>query len=148
MCEVPGKDAIEMKIVPLILKTKLGFPPTVPRIINAVLYKLKTDVQWGQLPVKALFKQLPLIYKAVYYYRKWCLSDALKHRWITFLKNRKKGLDLSGGDLDGSIPAIGGVADVEYPGRKDLEALYLNDRQGLPLVLSEPMAGDQNGLYN
>ena len=72
---------------------KRGFPPTVPlvEIINAILYKLKTGVQWHQLPVKALFEQRVITWNAVYYhYRKWCLSDTLKHCWITFLKSHKK----------------------------------------------------------
>ena len=57
MYTVLDKDTIEMEIVPLIPKTKRGFPPTVPlvEIVNAILYKLKTGTQWNQLPVKALF---------------------------------------------------------------------------------------------
>jgi transposase len=36
---------------------KRGFQVTIPleEIVNAILYKLKTGVQWHQLPVKALF---------------------------------------------------------------------------------------------
>lgn len=74
MYTVLDKDTIEMEIVPLIPKTKRGFPPTVPlvEIVNAILYKLKTVVQWHQLPVKALFGQHPLTWNAVYYhYRKF-----------------------------------------------------------------------------
>ena len=73
MYTVLDKDTIEMEIVPLIPKTKRGFQPTVPlvEIINAILYKLKTGVQWHQLPVKALFDEQPLVWNTVYYhYRK------------------------------------------------------------------------------
>ncbi len=57
MYSVLDKDMIEIGIVPYIPRTKRGFPPTVAlaEIVNAVLYKLKTGVQWNQLPVKALF---------------------------------------------------------------------------------------------
>lgn len=50
---------IETKIIPWIPLGKIGFPPTVPlvEIVNAILYKLKTGVQWHQLPVKALFSK-------------------------------------------------------------------------------------------
>ena len=155
MYSVLDKDTIEMEIVPLIPKTKRGFPPTVPlvEIVNAILYKLKTGVQWHQLPVKALFEQSPLTWNAVYYhYRKWCLSNTLKTSWIKFLKNHKKELDLSSVDLDGShTPAIRGGDKVEYQGRKKRKttnSLYLSDRQGLPLAMSEPIAGNHNDLHD
>ena len=155
MYTVLDKYTIEMEIVPLIPKTKRGFPPTVPlvELVNAILYKLKTGVQWHQLPVKALFEQNPLTWNAVYYhYRKWCLLDVLKDCWIHFLKSHKQDLDLSSVDLDGShTPAIRGGVDVEYQGRKKRKttnALYLTDRQGLPLAMSEPVAGNHNDLYD
>ena len=155
MYTVLDKDTIEMEIVPLIPKTKRGFPPTVPlvEIINAILYKLKTGVQWNQLPVKALFEGKSLTWNAVYYhYRKWCLSDILKQSWITFLKNHKQELDFSSVDLDGShTPAMRGGDQVEYQGRKKRKttnALYLTDRQGLPVAMSEPVAGNHNDLHD
>ena len=155
MYSVLDKDIIEMEIIPHIPKTKRGFPPTVPlvEIINAILYKLKTGVQWHQLPVKALFEKIPLTWNAVYYhYRKWCLSETLRSCWIQFLKSHKQDLDLSSVDLDGShTPAIRGGIGVEYQGRKKRKttnALYLTDRQGLPLAMSEPEAGNHNDLHD
>jgi len=100
-----------------------------------------------------LFEQTPLTWHTVYYhYRKWCLSGVLKDCWIQFLKIHKQELDLSSVDLDGShTPAIRGGQSVEYQGRKKRKttnALYLTDRQGLPLAMSEPVAGNHNDLYN
>jgi len=144
-----------MEIVPLIPKVKRGFPPTVPlvEIINAILYKLKTGVQWNQLPVKAIFEQHSLTWNTVYYhYRKWCMCDVLKQSWITFLKKHKKQLNLSNVDLDGShTPAIRGRDQVDYQGRKKCKTtnvLYLTDREGLPLAMSEPLSGNHNDLHN
>ena len=100
-----GEDTIEMEIVPLIPKTKRGFPPTVPlvEIINAILYKLKTGVQWEYLPVESLFSERPLHYKSVFYhYRKWCKADVWRDCWIKLLCKYKSFLDLSSADLDGS----------------------------------------------
>tara|TARA_B100001059_G_C17757211_1_gene540634 strand:+ start:272 stop:475 length:204 start_codon:yes stop_codon:yes gene_type:complete len=55
------KDTIEMEIIPNIPIPKRGFPPTVSviEIINAILYKLKTAVQWHLLPVDSLFDHSP-----------------------------------------------------------------------------------------
>lgn len=67
MCSVLDKYTIEMEIVPNIPKTKRGFPPSAPleEIINAILYKLKTDVQLKYLPVKALFTSVTLSWQSV-----------------------------------------------------------------------------------
>ncbi len=62
MYSVLDKDMIEIEIVSYIPKTKRGFSPKVAlaEIVKAVLYKLKTRVQWNQLPVKALFSKISL----------------------------------------------------------------------------------------
>ncbi len=152
---VLDKYTIEMEIVPYIPKTKRGFPPSAPldEIINAILYKLKTGVQWKYLPVRALFTSVTLSWQSVYHhYRKWCLSGTWRDCWTNLLRRHKGELDLSSVDLDGShTPAIRGGQDVEYQGRKKrrtTNALYLTDRQGLPLAMSEPVAGNHNDLYN
>jgi len=155
MYTVLDKDIIEFEIVPYIPTAKRGFAPSVAlvEIINAILYKLKTGVQWRQLPVKALFEKRILSWQSVYYhYRKWCLSSVWEGCWIELLRKNKKHLNLSSVDLDGShTPAIRGGQEVEYQGRKKRKttnALYLTDRQGLPLSMSEPVAGNHNDLYN
>ena len=60
--------------------------------------------------------------------------------------------DLSSVDLDGShTPAIRGGEAVEYQGRKKgrtTNALFLTDRQGLPLAMSEPVSGNHNDLFD
>lgn len=155
MYSVLDKDMIELEIVPYLSTRKRGFSPTVPlaEIINAILYKLKTGVQWRLLPVKALFETQVLSWQSVYYhYRKWCVSEALENCWIEFLKRHKSSFDLSSVDLDGShTPAIRGGTSVGYQGRKKRKttnALYLTDRQGLPLAMSEPVSGNHNDLYD
>lgn len=154
MYTVLDKDTIEMEIIPHIPLAKRGFQPTVPlvEIVNAILYKLKTGVQWHQLPVQVFFEGRPLSWEAVYYhYRKWSVNGVWRSCWIGLLENHKSLLDLSSVDLDGShTPAIRGGEQVEYQGRKKRKttnALYLTDRQGLPLAISEPLAGNHNDLY-
>ncbi len=48
MYSVLDKDIIKREIVPHLALAKRGFQTTVPleEIVNAVLYKLKTGVQW------------------------------------------------------------------------------------------------------
>ena len=54
---VLDKDIIEREIIPHIPIESKGSSPRVPlvEIINAILYKLKTGVQWEYLPVESLF---------------------------------------------------------------------------------------------
>jgi transposase len=88
---------------------KRCFQATVPleEIVNAVLYKLKTVVQWHQLPVKSLFDDNLLTWKSVYYhYRKWCRTDVLKKSWINILEKNKSKFDLSSVDFDGSHTSV------------------------------------------
>tara|TARA_R110000868_G_scaffold195442_3_gene441112 strand:- start:1940 stop:2155 length:216 start_codon:yes stop_codon:yes gene_type:complete len=65
MYQVLGKDMIELEIVPYLPKTKRGFKPKEPLywIINTILYKLKTGIQWEYLPVNSLFSEKILHYK-------------------------------------------------------------------------------------
>ncbi|CAZ94454.1 Conserved hypothetical protein [Zobellia galactanivorans] len=154
MYKVLDKDTIEMEIVPNIPMARRGFPPRVElsEIVNAVLYKMKTGVQWEYLPVTALFAQRALTWQGVYYhFRKWCLSGTFYRCWTSILEKYRDRLDLSSVDLDGShTPAKRGGEDVQYQGRKKSKttnALYLTDRQGLPLAMSQPVEGNHNDLY-
>jgi transposase len=155
MYQVLSKDMIELEIVPYLPERKRGFKPKVPlyEIINAILYKLKTGVQWEYLPVESLFSDNKLHYKTVFgHYRKWCEEDVFKTCWVAILKHHKSNLDLSSGDLDGShTTALKGGEEVGYQGRKKRKttnALYLTDRQGLPLAMSAPVSGNHNDLFD
>ncbi len=152
---VLNKDIIELEIIPYLPLGKRGFKTTVPlcEIVNSILYKLKTGVQWHLLPVESLFSEKVLSHKTVFgHYRNWCKQDLWKCCWIQILSKHKSHLDLSSGDLDGShTTAIKGGQEVGYQGRKKRKttnSLYLTDRQGLPLSMSEPVSGNHNDLYD
>lgn len=155
MYQVLDKDIIENEIVPNLPTPKRGFSPRAPlsEIVNCILYKLKTGVQWAYLPVKSLFGDQVLSYQSVFYhYRKWCISNVWEDCWIQLLSKNKSKLDLSSGDLDGShTSALRGGEEVAYQGRKKRKtstALYFTDRQGLPLAMSDPISGNHNDLYH
>jgi len=154
MYQVLDKDMINLEIIPHLSIAKRGFKTKscLIEIVNAILYKLKTGCQWAFLPVKSLFSDVVLSYQAVFWhYRKWCKNGDWQQCWISLLNKHKSCLDLSSGDIDGShTPAIKGGEEVAYQGRKKRKttnSLYLTDRQGLPLALSSPKAGNHHDLH-
>ena len=139
---VLDKDIIEMEIVAHIPLPKRGFAPTVPlvELVNAILYKLKTGVEWEFLPTQLLFSDKVLSYKTVLgHYRNRCEAGVWKDAWIHLLCKYKAQLDLSSADLDGShTPAQKGGEKVAYQRRKrhkTTNTLYLTERTGLPLAM-------------
>lgn len=93
MYKVLDKDIIEMEIVPNIPVPRRGFPPRVElsEIVNAVLYKMKTGVQWEYLPVTSIFAERPLTWQGVYYhFRKWCLSGTFYGCWTGILEKYRE----------------------------------------------------------
>ena len=154
MYQVLDKDTISLEILPHLSTAKRGFKTksSLVEIVNAILYKLKTGCQWEFLPVKSLFSEVVLSYKSVFWhYRKWCKNGSWKQCWISLLSKHKSCLDFSSGEIDGShTPAIKGGEEVAYQGRKKRKttnSLYLTDRQGLPLAISLPKAGNHHDLH-
>ena len=98
-----------------------------------------------------MFSSTILNWKSVYYhFRKFSKRGVWKDCWTKLILTKKVSLDLSNCDLDGShTPAIKGGEAVKYQGRKKRKttnALYLTDRQGLPLAMSVPEAGNHLAL--
>ncbi len=74
MYYVVSKDMIELAILPHLPTAKRGFKTqsSLAEIVNCILYKLKTGIQWYILPVESLFSERVLHYKTVFgHYRKW-----------------------------------------------------------------------------
>lgn len=154
MYQVLDKDTISLEIIPHLSVAKRGYitRSSLLEIVNSILYKLKTGCQWYLLPVKSLFSEKALSYQAVYWhFRKWCKNGSWQHSWISLLEKYRSKLDLSSADIDGShTPALRGGEEVAYQerkSRKTTNALFLTDRQGLPLALSSPMAGNHHDLF-
>jgi transposase len=154
MYKVLSKDIIENEILPHLSTAKRGFKTKscLTEIVNCILYKLKTGIQWHMLPVSSLFTTYKLSYKTVFgHFRKWCKKGEWEQVWVRILSKYKKYLDLSSGDIDGShSTALRGGEQVAYQGRKKRKttnSLYVTDRQGIALALSNPMAGNHHDLY-
>jgi len=155
MYNILDKDTIENEILPFLSTAKRGFATksSMSEIVNSILYKFKTGIQWEYLPVESLFSDVVLSYKSVHkHYRKWCKNDEWRSCWIKLLSRNKDKLDLSSGDVDGShSPALKGGEEVSYQGRKKKKttnSIFLTDRQGLPLAMSNPVGGNHHDLYN
>lgn len=143
-----------MKYLPYLSVAKRGFKTKscLTEVINSILYKLNTGCQWEMLPVKSLFSEVVLSYKTVFgHFRKWCKNGEWEFCWTKMLEKYKWFLDLASADLDGShATSLRGGEEVAFQGRKKRKttnSLYLSDRQGLPLALSNPIAGNHNDLY-
>lgn len=132
----------------------LGRKPKVElwRVIKAIIYRLKTGCQWRELPLKNFFEKTTITWNAVYYhFNKWSKLGVLKNIWQKVLAIKRASIDLSSIQLDGShTPAKRGGIAVAYQGRKKAKttnALFVTDKNGLPLAMSVPEAGNHNDLF-
>lgn len=155
MYAVLDKVTIKSEILPYLSTAKRGYvtQSCIIEIINAILYKLKTGCQWEFLPVKALFTGKVLGYGAVFHhYNKWRKAGEWKELWLTLLDRHRSELDMSSVDLDGShTAALRGGEECGYQGRKKRKttnALYLTDRQGLPIAMSSPKSWEHNDIHD
>lgn len=152
--EVISKSMIEEWIVPYLSVGKRGAKAAVAisDIVQAILHRLKTGVQWRFLPVRAFFQAGAISCNGVYYhYSKWVKDGSFKKAWTAILQAHKALLDLSSMQLDGShTPAKGGGQSIGYQGRKRAKttnALFFVDKQGLPVAMATPQSGNHHDLY-
>lgn len=153
--EVLSKDMIEEWIIPHLSKGKRGPKPTVElwRIVQLILYRLKTGCQWRMLPLGAFFEDKKLKWIGIYYHHyRWVKDGSWRRAWIALLKANRTSLDLSCMQLDGSQTVCkkqGG--HIAYQGRKKARttnALFLADNQGQLLAMATPQAGNHNDLFD
>ncbi len=138
-------------LVPQSKKRKTKVP--LWRIVKAIIYRLKTGCQWRELPVAMFCNKVLISWQTVYYYfNKWSEANLWKQSWNQLLASNKSHLDLSSIQLDGShTPTKRGGQQVGYQGRKKSKttnALFLTDKNGLPIAMSRPVAGNHNDLFD
>ena len=91
MYQVLDKYTIKKEILPHLSVAKHGYPTQsqLVEIVNAILYKLKTGVQWEYLPVKSLLSEIVLSYKSVFrHFRKWCKNGVYSANSTTLFSLR------------------------------------------------------------
>ena len=154
MYEVLDKDTIKSEILPYLSVAKRGYvtKSDLVKVIQCILYKLKTGCQWHMLPVSAIFTGRVLSYKSVYaHFRKWSRNGEWKKVWGMILSRHRSFLDMSSVDLDGShTTTLRGGECCGYQGRKKrttTNAVYVTDRQSILLAMSTPVSGSHNDLH-
>jgi len=155
MQNILSKDTIEIEILPYLPKARRGYTSRVElwRIVQAILYKLKTGCQWRQLPLKEFLESHPYTWISVYHhFRRWSQKNIIQNLWQRILTKYKRLLDLSSANLDGShtIAKRGGES-VGYQRRKRAETtnmLFLSDSRGQFLACSQPISGQHNDLWH
>ena len=148
------KRQINQNIVPMLSKGNRGPSCKVGewRIVRAILYRMKTGIQWRELPMDSLFGRHLTSWQSVYhYFSKWCKDGSFYWLWTVVLGVCGELLDMSSVEVDGShTPAKRGGQQVGYQGRKKASTtnmLFLTDRQGLPLACSDPMSGQHHDIF-
>ena len=154
MYKVLDKDTIKSEILPFLSVAKRGYvtKSDLVEAIQCILYKLKMGCQWHMLPVSAIFMGRPLSYKSVYaHFCRWSRNGEWKKVWGMILSRHRSFLDMSSVDLDGShTTTLRGGECCGYQGRKKrttTNAIYVTDRQGIPLAMSTPVSGSHNDLH-
>jgi len=145
---------ITKNLLPHLSQTNLGRKTKIPlwRFIKAIIYKLKSGCQWREIPIGIFCSRILISWNSVYYhFRKWSKDVSWKQMWTKLLLLNKAKLDMSSVQFDGShtLAKRGGEA-VAYQRRKKAKttnALFLTDKQGLPLAMSEPIDGNHNDLF-
>lgn len=155
MIEILAKDTIEKYIIPFLSKAKRGYVSKVFlwEIVNAILYKFKTGVQWSLLPIKSLIMSDSIKAGAVYHhFNKWSKDGSWKRAWQNLLKNHKSKLDLSITNLDGThSPSKRGGQEVDYQRRKKCRTtntLWITDAKGNVVAFAPAVAGNHHDVYH
>jgi len=149
------KKYITKNLLPHLSQSRYGRKTKIPlwRIVQAIIYKLKTGTQWRELPLRQFSPKVKIRWESIYYhFNKWSEDNSWQQLWTALLKLHKSNLDLSSMQLDGShTPSKRGGQAVAYQGRKKCKttnALFFTDKQGLPLAMSVPVSGNHNDLFD
>jgi len=122
------------------------------RIVKAILYKLKTGIQWKHLPMRQFFGFTKYSWESVYYhFNKWSQTGAWEKCYRRLIAENSSKLDMSLVNLDGThTPAKRGGEAVGYQGRKKCKTsnmLIVTDKQGVPIGWSKPISGNHHDSF-
>ena len=100
-----GKDTINKWIISFLSVGKRGFKSNfdLASIFLLILKRLKTGVEWRELPIESYFEKGEISWQNVYYYfNKWSKDGSFQRVWLNLLSKKKRKLDMSCVQLDGS----------------------------------------------
>ena len=120
-------------------------------VVLAILKKLKSGCQWRELNWRTFFRKQYSWTSIYYHFQKWRDDGSWEKCWFQLVSKYRCKLDMSSVQLDGShtLAKRGGEA-VGYQARKKgktTNMLFISDNQGIPLVFSEPVAGNHHDSY-
>jgi transposase len=148
------KNQIETCILPLIPANRRGFSCRfdMSEIVQCIIYKLKTGVQWEFLFVDINSIKPPFSWQLVYYYyRKWVKSGIFKKMFELYLALQKDKLDTAHLNLDGTHSYVKKACEsVGYQYRKKgktSNVLIMTDGAGIPISIGSVQGGNHNDLY-
>ena len=148
------KNQIEKLILPFLPKNKRGFAPKVDlaEVVQCLLYKLKTGVQWSNLFVGIEGLHRPFSWQLVYYYyRKWSAAGVFKELFEAYLEVQKDALDTENLNLDGTHSYVKKSCETAgYQHRKrgrTSNVLVMTDGRGIPIAIGGVQRGNHNDLH-
>lgn len=155
-CQLANITKVELEkyVLPFIPKNKRGFSSKVEaaEIMQCIIYKLKTGVQWSHLFIDLECVKPNYSWNLVYYfYRKWSKLGVFNALFETFIYLKRDKLDIENLNLDGthSLAKKAGEA-IEYQHRKKAKTstvLIMTDGKGIPISIGDIISGNHNDLY-
>ncbi|RMG59206.1 MAG: IS5 family transposase [Bacteroidetes bacterium] len=122
------------------------------RIVQLILFRLKSGCQWRELPMKQYLDQSYNWRSVFHHFNKWSKDGSWQRAWIALLAKNKARLDLSSAQLDGSqTPCKRGGGAVGYQSRKasmTSNMLFISDSQGVIVAASQPQAGNHHDVFD
>ena len=88
-----GKDTINNWIIPFLSVGKRGFKSNfdLASIFLLILKRLKTGVQWRELPIEGYFEKGEISWQNVYYYfNKWSKDGSFQRSMVESIKQEEK----------------------------------------------------------
>ena len=148
------KDTINNWIIPFLSVGKRGFKSNfdLASIFLLILKRLKTGVQWRELPIESYFEKGEISWQNVYYYfNKWSKDVSFQRVWLNLLSKKKRKLDMSCVQLDDSHTCYRQKGEsAGYQARKKAvttNSIFLCDNKGQMIAMGSPKAGNHNDLY-
>ena len=150
-----GKGTINREIIPYLHfreNCKLHQVHGMWRIVECIIYKLKTGVQWHLLPLKEFFRKASISWQSIYYrYNSWCADGSWEQVWHHVMSKYKSQLDLSSIELDGTHSTCKSSGEqVGYQGRKKARTtnmIFITDLNGNVIGSSEPISGEHHDSF-